>query len=165
MKKLFPLTLLAVALVGCATHRNQLTLDTVGPSLQTLEGNSPNGTLVVYSAYKRNADFNTADPNRQEYSDYNILNADGHFLRKIHNNSGTVFQDVVSVDLPPGKYKVVARANSYGYVTVPVVIEAQHSTVLHLEGGSPWPNASLFDATNSVRLPDGQIVGWRASSN
>ena len=150
---------------GCASHRNQLTLDAVGPSVQPNEGNSPNGTLVVYSAYKRNADFNSPDPNRQEYSDYRILTDAGHLVRRVHNNSGTIFQDVVSVELPAGKYKVVARANSYGYVTVPVVVAAQHSTVLHLEGGSPWPDTSVFNETNSVRLPDGQIVGLRATSN
>jgi hypothetical protein len=167
MKTSFTLTLFAAAmlLVGCASNRNQLTLDAVGPSAQPMEGNSTLGTLVVYSAFKRNADFNSADPNRQEYSDYRILTANGDLLRRVHNNSGTIFQDVVSVSLAPGKYQVAARANGYGYVIVPVVVEAQHSTVLHLEGGPPWPDTSVFNQTNSVRLPDGQIVGMRAASN
>ena len=167
MKTYFALLLVVAGLAasGCASNRNELTLDAVGPSARPMEGNSPLGILVVYSAFKRNADFNSPDPNRQEYSDYRILTADGHLLRRIHNNSGTIFQDVVSVSLAPGKYQVAARANGYGYVIVPVLIEAQHSTVLHLEGGSPWPDTSVFNPTNSVRLPDGQIVGWRAASN
>jgi len=36
---------------------------------------------------------------------------------------------------------------------------------LHLEGGSSWPNESAFNQTNAVRLPDGQIIGWKAASN
>ena len=168
MKSYLPLLALVTGLAvsGCASNRNHLTLDTVGPS-GPLNGNSAadSGTLVVYSAYKRNADFDSRDPYRQEYSDYSILTESGHFLRKVHNNSGTIFQDVVSVNLPSGKYQVVARANGYGFVTVPVIVAVQHSTVLHLEGGSPWPDASVFNQDNSVRLPDGQIVGYRAASN
>jgi hypothetical protein len=150
---------------GCASNRNHLTLDTVGPSGQLTGADAATGTLVVYSAFKRNADFDSRDPYRQEYSDYKILTDNGHLLHKVHNNSGTIFQDVVSVSLSPGKYQVEARANGYGFVTVPVVVEAQHSTVLHLEGGSPWPDTSAFNQSNTVRLPDGQIVGYRAASN
>ena len=61
----------------------------------------------------------------------------------------------------PGEYHVIARANGYGYVTVPVIIEARRSTVLHLEGDGSWPDESMFNQTNAVRLPDGQIVGRR----
>ena len=168
MKKtlLILLVVAGLAACGCASNHNHLTLDTVGPSGQ-LNGDSAanTGTLVVYSAYKRNADFNSRDPYRQEYSDYKILTEKGHLLHNVHNNSGTIFQDVVSVSLPPGKYQVVARANGYGFVTVPVIVEVQHSTVLHLEGGSTWPDTSVFNQGNSVRLPDGQIVGYRAAAN
>jgi hypothetical protein len=164
------LTLIAIAagalLSGCATGKNGLALDTVGPppfspaaTGSTLTG----GTLVVYSAFKRNADFNALDPNRPEYSDYKILTTDGKLLQRVHNNSGTILQDVVPVALPPGKYNVVARANGYGYVTVPIMIVAQQNTILHLEGGGSWPDESAFNQTNAVRLPDGLIVGWKAA--
>ncbi len=150
-------------LSGCATEKNGLALDTVGPPLsQPTAANSTNGTLVVYSAYEVNADFNRRDPYRPEYSDYRIFSTDGKLLRKIHNNSGTILQDPVPVELPAGKYRVIARANGYGYVTVPVIVEAQQSTILHLEGGGSWPDESVFNQTNAVRLPGGQVVGWRA---
>jgi hypothetical protein len=167
MKTFF--TLIAIAagalLSGCATGKNGLALDTVGPPLpQPTATISNNGTLVVYSAYEVNADFNARDPNRPEYSDYKILTTDGKLLQRVHNNSGTILQDAVPVALPPGKYNVVARANGYGYVTVPVMIVAQQNTILHLEGGGSWPDESAFNQTNAVRLPDGLIVGWKAAS-
>jgi hypothetical protein len=168
MKVFFTLMLImAGAFVSsCATGRNGLALDTVGPPLsQPTAVNSTNGTLVVYSAYEVNADFNSRDPYRPECSDYRILSNDGKLLQRIHNNSGNSLQNPVAVGLPPGKYRVCARASGYGYVTVPVIIEAQQTTVLHLEGGSSWPNESAFNQTNAVRLPDGQIIGWKAASN
>lgn len=157
-----------VLLAGCGTGYNELTLDTVGPvPAQALTAAPPggDGTLVVYSAYKRNADFDSRDPRRQEYSDYRILTADGRPFQSVHNNSGTILEDPVSVTLAPGKYRVIARANGYGYVTVPVIVEARQTTILHLEGGGSWPDTSVFNQTNAVRLPDGKIVGWRTASN
>lgn len=164
------LTLLAIAvgalLSGCATGKNGLALDTVGPPLpQPMAAISTNGTLVVYSANEVNADFNARDPNRPEYSDYKILTTDGKLLQRVHNNSGTILQDVVPVQLPPGKYNVIARANGYGYLTIPVIISAQQITMLHLEGGGSWPDESVFNQTNAVRLPDGQIIGWKIATS
>jgi hypothetical protein len=170
--KTYFMVLLAMAgglfVSGCATGTGGLVLDTAGPSMPPLAAAGPsttNGTLLVYSAFRRNADFNRPDPYRQEYSDYDIFSADGKLLRKIHNNLGTVLQEAVPVELPPGKYNVHARANGYGFVKVPVIIEANQSTVLHLEGGGFWPDESIFNQTNAVRLPDGQVVGWKAPAN
>jgi hypothetical protein len=159
------IAIITVALLsGCATGSNGLALDTVGsPLTQPMEAISTNGTLLVYSAYEVNADFNARDPNRPEYSDYKIFTTDGKLLQKIHNNTGTILQDAVPVELPPGKYHVRARANGYGFVMIPVVVESRQTTTLHLEGGGFWPNESVFSQTNAVRLPDGQIIGWRAA--
>jgi hypothetical protein len=159
----FNIVAAGVLLAGCSTGRSGITLDTVGPvPVQPAAISSTNGTLVVYSAYEVNADFNSRDPYRPEYSDYRILTTDGKPLQKVHNNSGTILQDPVPVELPAGKYCVIARANGYGHVTVPIIIEARQSTILHLEGGVSWPDKSILGQTNAVRLPDGQIVGWRA---
>ena len=135
------LVMAGALLSGCVTGRNGLALNTVGPPLpQPTAENSTNGTLVVYSAYEVSADFNSRDPNRPEYSDYRILTNDGKLLQRVHNDSGTALQDPVAVGLPPGKYRVSARANGYGYVTVPIIIESQQTTTLHLEAGGFWPN-------------------------
>lgn len=153
-------------LAGCATHSHSgLTLDTVGPmpsQTASAADNTGNGTLVVYSAYSVNANLNSPDPTHAEYSRYKIFTADGNFLKLIHNDTETVAQAPLPVTLPAGKYRVRARANGYGYVTVPVVVSAQQTTVVHLEGGDVWSDAPAFNQSNTVRLPDGQIVGWRA---
>ena len=151
-------------LSGCAASNGNMALDTVGPiPTRAAPANSTGGTLVVYSAYKVNADFNSEDPYRPEYSDYKIYNADGKLLWRVHNNSGTILQEPTPVKLPAGNYRVFARVNGYGFLTIPVMIEARRTTVLHLEGGNAWPDKSAFNQTNAVRLPDGRIVGWRAS--
>lgn len=151
---------------GCATGKSSMVLDAVGPVPARCEAvNTTDGTLVVYSAYETNADSTMLDPDRPEYSDYDILTAGGKLLRRVHNNSGTVLQDAVPVRLPAGHYRVVARTNGCGVVTIPVVIGVRQETVLHLDGDSAWPDKSAFNAANAVRLPDGQIVGWKAASS
>jgi hypothetical protein len=168
MKNCFSLMLiLAIAVLsGCATGKSGLALDPVGPSPdQPAADNATNGTLVVYSAFKRNADFSSRDPNSPEYSDYKIFTADGKLLQKVHNNSGTILQQAVPVALSPGEYHVMAHANGYArYVVVPIIIAAGETTILHLEGGGFWPDESVFNKTNAVRLPDGLIIGWKSAS-
>ncbi len=153
-------------LCGCVTSHNRLVLDTVGPDpslSQVVQVATNHGWLVVYSAYRRNADFNSRDSYRPECSDFKIYSSTGQFQQRIHNNSGNSLQSVVPVALPAGEYKVKARANGYGYVIVPVVILPNQTTVLHLEGDGDWPNPSVFNQTNAVRLPDGLVVGWKAN--
>ena len=149
---------------GCASEQNGLVLEPVGPMpAHTMLQSSTNGILVVFSAYEVGANFNNRDPRGQEYSDYTILTAAGDRLRRIHNDTDTMLQDPATVELPPGNYRVVARANGYGTITIPICIQASRHTVLHLEGGGMWPNEADFNQTNAVRLPNGVIIGWRAS--
>lgn len=165
MKSYIVSTVLVVAalLSGCASENDKVVLDTVGPRIErSADAGADHGTLTVYSAYEVNADFNARDPYRPEYSDYTIYASNGDLLKKVHNNSGTILQEAVPVTLSPGKYTVVANANGYGLVTVPVLIKARENTVLHLEGDGSWTNASGLDQTNAVHLPDGETVGWRA---
>lgn len=149
---------------GCAVDKNGPVAVAAGPPVATSsQAVSTNGTLLVYSAFRATADFNARDPDRPEYSDYRISTPDGKLLRRVHNNSGTILQEAVPVKLPPGKYHVMARANGHGFVTIPVMIESRQTTTLHLEGGSR-PNESVLNKTEAVRLPDGQIVGWKSAS-
>jgi hypothetical protein len=155
-----------VLISGCATHKGNLTFATVGPVQSDLKmPDAATGTLVVYSAFKRNADFDTSDPTHPEHSDYKILNTDGSLARNVHNVTKTVFEDAVPVSLSPGKYEVVARANGYGFLTIPVRVDAGQKTVVHLEGGGFWPDDSVFNETNAVRLPDGQVIGWKSTQD
>jgi len=149
-------------LTGCVSANNGLVLSAVGPIPSSMNNvHSTTGTLVVYSAYEVNADFNSRDPERPEYSDYRIYSNDGKLLQKVHNDSGTIFQDPRGVTLPVGNYRVLARANGLGYVTIPVSIGAQQMTTVRLSGN--WSASYQFNETNAVRLPDGQIVGYRAT--
>ena len=155
---------MAMLLMGCATSKSGLVLDCVGPRpIAITTSPSTAGTLIVYSAYQANADFNARDALRPEYSNYSIFTTDGRLLQKVINNSGTILQDPVPVKLLAGEYRVTARANGYGYVTVPVVIAANRNTIVHLETDSP--SAAAFNKTNAVRLPGGEIVGYKADSN
>lgn len=160
------LTMAAGALmVGCAGIKGGLTLDTAGPDPgQAAVANSGNGTLVVFSAYKVNADFNAADPNAREHSDYRILDADGKSVTWVRNATAGVLLEPVPVDLPAGKYSVFARSNGYGTVTIPVIIVAGEKTVLHLDDTANWPGKPGANQNDAVRLPDGDIVGWKADA-
>ncbi|MEI9864001.1 MAG: hypothetical protein WDN00_05505 [Limisphaerales bacterium] len=108
MKTHFALTLIMAVgvLSGCTTEKGGLALDTVGPAPnQAAVANATSGMLVVYSAYQVNADFAGRDRRSPQYSDYKILTADGRLLRKVHNNSGTILQEAVPAELPPGNMK------------------------------------------------------------
>lgn len=166
MKSILIFALLAagVWLSGCASDRDRLVLDPVGPGPpQSLFASSSAGTLIVYSAYDTGANWNARDPDLPAHSDYKIFSRDGDLLRLVHNDSGAILPAPAPVKLPAGKYRVVASANGYGRVTVTLVIQPRQITVLHLEGGGSWSSEADFNQTNTVRLPDGQVVGWRAA--
>jgi hypothetical protein len=166
MKLLLATSVLAgtAFLSGCASHGPGLVLDPVGPPPFASTGAGSTGVLIVYSAYEQGAEFNSPYYRRQ-YTDYKILATDGELLQPVHNDSGTLIEAPKRVQLPVGTYRVVARANGYGEVTVPVVIRANQVTTVHLEGSPSWPNRSQLDASNPVRLPHGEIAGWRASAD
>ena len=56
---------------------------------------------------------------------------------------------------------VVALANGYGYVTVPVTILSEQVTAVHFEGGFQSTNQEDKKGDNLVRLPGGEIA-WLA---
>jgi hypothetical protein len=160
---LFAVGGIALLLAGCATSHNGMVLDSVGPApTSTVNSAVPDGSLLVYSAYEVNADFNSRDAHRPEYSDYRILTANGQLQQVVHNNTETILQRPKQVALPAGNYRVVAPANGYGVVTVPITIAAGETTIVHLQGGVAWPDHPAFDQSNAVRLPDGEVVGWKS---
>lgn len=149
-----------ILLVGCATGKSGILLDPIGPSAaESAAVHSRTGTLAVYSAFEVNADFNSRDPYRAEYSNYRIYSPDGKLLQRVQNDNGSNFGSPAEVSLAPGKYRVVARANGYGTVTVPVVVTGNHVTTVHLEGG--YSDESACNENHTVRRPDGNLVGWR----
>jgi hypothetical protein len=165
MKLLVAAGILAAAssLSGCASNGTWLVLDPVGPPPLATADEASTGMLMVYSACEQGAEFNSPYYRRQ-YSDYTILSADGRLLQAVHNDSGTLTEAPKRVQLPLGTYRIVARANSYGEVIVPVVIRANQVTTVHLEGSPAWPNGRELAKSNPVCLPDGEIAGWRATT-
>jgi len=98
------------------------------------------------------------------YSGYTIRSADGKRLKYINNRTGPRGEQAARVSLPPGRYKVVARAAAFGTVTVPVLLEAGKTTFVHLDG-SELVGSSTTSTTGFVSLPDGLIIGWRAKDD
>ena len=165
MKRLIPAVLLiAAALVaGCVSQPHGLVLDPIGPPSPRSAGAGSNGTLVVFSAFDPHADFNDL-PYLRHYTSYKIISQNGKLTQTIHNDNGTLLAGPQKVELPVGAYCVIARANGYGVVTAPVIIQANQVTMVHLEGSPAWQNGSQLSQSNPVRLPDGEIAGWRAPS-
>jgi hypothetical protein len=156
-------SLLAVLpLAGCASNGPGLVLAPVGPPVSHSTAGSASA-LVVFSAYDQGAHFNDL-PYRRVHSDYRILTTDGKLLQNVHNDNGRSAGGPKEVLLPAGQYQVVARANGYGAVTVPVIIGTNQTTTVRLEGGYPRGSTAPSDQANPVRLPDGEIVGWRADA-
>jgi hypothetical protein len=148
---------------GCAFHQRNVVLDPIGPAAGVVTSAASPGTLVVFSAFTPEPDINNS-PYRRRYSDYRVLTADGRQqVQTVHNDRGVQVGGPQKVTLPAGEYRVEARANGYGQVMVPVVIRTGEITTVHLEGSVWWPRSSPIFASNPVRLPGGEIAGWRAS--
>src|SRR5215831_15091620 len=157
MKAFAPSTLLLLTLAsGCASPRGGLVLDRVGPASDET-GHNSHGTLTVYSDLDSSPHW--GNPNHIWYSDYQVLSDNGDLLKTVRNDSGTTVEGPVKVQLAPGNYRVHARANRYGWVTVPILIEANRVTTVHLDSGSDFRGLA---ASNSVLLPHGETVGCRA---
>jgi hypothetical protein len=167
IKSLCVLIVFVVGLLlpGCAWHRSGLVLDSVGPSPGNRSAASSNGALLVFSAFDPSLRLSDVDPYRKPCTDYKIFSDDGKLVRAVHNDSETMLEGPVLVELPVGTYRVVARANGYGLVTVPVPILTKRTTTVHLEGGASWPDQNAIAHSNPVRLPDGQIIGWRTDTS
>lgn len=165
----------ATLLSGCA-GTPRMTLDTVGPApTQATAIMAAKGSLVVFSdtetvydsdlPARRSFEHWTPSSYTWQYSGYKIFSADGKFIKFVKNNSETTLLHPQQVDLPAGKYCVAADSQGYGRIAVPVVISASKVTVVHLDATGFQPGEYGLDQTNTVQLPDGRIVGWRASTD
>ena len=167
MKAYYTVVLLTAATLwsGCAFGPRGMVLEPVGPSPASVAEGPGEGALVVYTAYEVNFVSAGDYEHRHHYTNYKIFTADGKLLRTVKNDVGAEFRQAAHVSLSAGTYRVVANANGYGTVTVPVVIGANRLTVVHLEGGASWPDMAADSRASAVRLPDGEIVGWRAATD
>lgn len=153
---------LAALVVGCAVSQSPLVLDPVGPAPSPPVALIPQGTLIVYSAFDSGAPGTRDFRDVKIHTDYKIYAASGKLVRVVRNHPNFGESEPAHVALPVGGYRVVAESNGSGVVTVPVAIVANQATIVHLEGGGSWQNAAHFNNGNAVRLPNGEIIGYRA---
>jgi hypothetical protein len=116
----------------------------------------------VYSAYETGQTNPNPPDEIRQHSTYRLYDAQGRLLQTIVNRVGAWGDSPARVGLMPGRYRIEALANGYGLVSVPVEIVADQVTVVHLEGSADWSDPMAFNAANSVRLPAGEVVGWKA---
>lgn len=148
-----------VSLAGCAS----------GPPLAVAApgavdaGSAPSGAglgdLVVYSA--------TFAPTLEEgeypaHTDYTIATPSDKIIEHISNRTGSFDRRPATVRLVSGEYHVRAQYDRGGFVTIPVVIEAGKTTTVGLDG-SATPQ-QLSHAAEAVRLPGGNVIGWKMTS-
>jgi len=145
------------SLAACAGGLPYVLQNAVGP--QSASTGSGTGTLIVYSA--------TYAPvvEQSEYpihTDYTVATLGDHVIERVSNGTGSFFSDPAKVSLPAGEYHVRAQYDRGGFVIVPVVIAANKTTVVDLDGeASPQVRNT---GAGKVRLPDGHVVGWQATS-
>jgi hypothetical protein len=149
---------------GCTSFGSAPVLAPVGPAPVSVAAPADHGTLVVYSAFKTGLPNPNLPDDIRQHSSYELRSETGTWLRAVANEQGFQGEDPAPVELPPGNYRVVARANGYGLVTVPVVIAASRVTTVHLEGGASFASQGASSLGDSVRLPDGGVVGWKATA-
>src|SRR5207249_1321638 len=145
----------------CATTRQTTLLPPVGPAPFEQARNSPEGALVVHSAF--NPGSTTDQDAYPHHSGYRIYFEDGKHLKSVNNWVATFSEEPAVVGLAPGRYKVVARATRFGTVTVPVVIEAGKTTAVHLDE-SQLPKRKDRASSDFVHLPNGFAVGWAVNT-
>ena len=146
--------------VSCAFVPSPVALPPVGPSPYGSTESASTGLLQVDTAVKCYC------YDRQSYcvhTDYGIYDANGDRVRSVRNAAGFHTLDPAVVRLAPGSYSIVAWADGYELVKVPVVIRPGRVTVVNLEAGKEkrFPEAM---ADEMVRMADGRIVGWSANA-
>src|SRR5204863_1369676 len=116
----------ALALLG--TTRGNETGKTAPAQAQAAQLSQ--GSLEVYSATD---EFNDGGSLYYPHSSYAIYAPDGKLFKNVENHISGTDEIPEIVALPVGSYTVVAQAEKYGYVRVPVAIKDGQRTILDLD--------------------------------
>lgn len=143
-------------LAGCAS--TPIVLTPVGPPPPGATAPPHEGYLKVYTTTEERKD---GEDTYHPHSGYDIYTASGFRWKYVPNRTQNTDESPMVVVLPAGNYKIVARADGYGRITVPVVIKGGMLTELNLETWNRKKTAVSNEAA-VVRLPNGYVVGWRA---
>jgi hypothetical protein len=146
---------------GCVTQKKFVIRDPVGPGGTFAEFPGNEGRLIVHS---RREVLDATKSRHPVHTGYTIFSGDGKAFRRVTNQSGPFFEEPVGISLPPGTYKVEARATNNGLVSIPVVIKEGKTTVVYLDGETLPEGLSETNDSDWIRLPNGQIAGHRATT-
>ena len=146
-------------LVGCSS--TPVVVAPVGPKPASLEHTIVNchggtGFIQVFSDTKEH--FIDNDVPYYRHMGYNIYDEGGKRVQYVPNHIGITDESPTRVQLAEGNYNIVAESSAYGRVTVAVVIQADKTTILHLDRG--WTPSSNISSNEIVRFPDGEAIGW-----
>lgn len=161
IKRLLKFAAVTAAFVvgGCATPR--LALDPVGPAPETKGAALGEGYLKVFSA--REGQLYGGDTPYSPHSEYHVRTPAGQPVKHVQNHVGPMDESAMLVSLPTGRYEVLAEADGFGRVRVPILIKQGELTEVNLETiGRSKGNAG--NDPRLVRLPNGWAVGWRAEA-
>jgi hypothetical protein len=149
--------------LGCAQQK-EIPLSTITPASAVPRQPATDGglgTLVVYSAWRRTG---TDDPDHRVHSSYDVLTDDRKPFLHVQNFVTPMVDDPASVRLSPGKYIVKTRVQRHGFVSIPVVIDSHRTTVLYLDN-TTHPEQNERETAETVKLPDGHVIGWASAAN
>jgi hypothetical protein len=148
-------------MASCAASRDSLVVGPVGPEPLAVDELAPTGYLKVYTATK---DYNAGDIRYFPHTSYTVYSEDGKtVVKKVANAISSHDEDPSLVQLPAGKYVVLAEAENSGMVRITVIIKSGQLTKVDLQ--HDWKQrAPSGNAADWVRLPNGQVVGWRATA-
>ena len=143
--------------VGCSSTHHLAVTEPVGPGISEV---ARSGALQVYTATRsRSVGDNTY---YYPHKGYLVYNEAGQRVKYVRNHLGITDETPSLANLAPGSYVVVAEAEGYGQVRIPVVVKANRTTVVHLERG--WKAPEDAQASDLVQMPDGQPIGWRSET-
>ena len=164
MKTTLLLAGLVPLLASCVSQ--PITLAPVGPSpFAGLSASAGIGQLQVFSSLAEQTDDQNqgssgGEPVWYQHTDYSIYNGRGTRIKHVDNSVGHYATAPRIISLSPGNYTVKAEARDWLTVTVPVVIERDRLTKVHLDGDwNPPPGTPKAEV---VTAPNGSPVGWRA---
>jgi hypothetical protein len=149
-------------MTSCMSSGGPRVVGPVGPQPLTADALAPEGYLKVYTATEDHKDGNV---HYLPHTGYTIYSEDGKtVVKNVANAIGTHDEDPSLVQLPVGKYVVLAEAQHYGMVKIAAVIEPGQLTKIDLQ--YDWKlRAPPGNAADWVRLPNGQVIGWRADGS
>lgn len=153
----------AILFTSCASAQSTIVSAPVGPRPPGLHEGDYVGFLTVHSATEQHPNGDNSYAN--VHTDYRISTADGRLFKQVRNSLSPTDETPERITLPKGSYVVVAQSETMGAVSIPIGIHTGKATDLHLERVKDWkPTAINARESDYVRLPNGQIIGYRAAS-